>query len=55
VVVEIASGLGLLCIFKFQLLVGPPVGKAISVGTLIVPAPFGSLARNSKIDQFSHS
>jgi len=53
--VEISAGLGLPCLFELVLVVGLTVGKATSVGTLIVLAPFGSLARSSKIDQFSHS
>jgi hypothetical protein len=53
--VEIAAGLGLLRVFELALVVGLPVLKAMSVGSLIVVAPFGSLARSSKIDQFSHS
>jgi len=53
--VEILAGLGALRLFELVLVVGLTVGKSISVGPLIVLAPFGSLARSSKIDQFSHS
>jgi len=55
VVVEVAAGLGLLRVFELALVAGLAVGKTIDVGTLIIRAPFGSLARSSKVDQFSHS
>ena len=44
--IEIAAGLVLLRVFELALVGGPAVGKTISVGTLIVGAPFGSLARS---------
>jgi hypothetical protein len=44
--VEVAAGLALLRVFELALVVGPTVGKTMSVGTLIVRASFGALAHS---------
>jgi len=53
--IEVAAGFGLACGFNLSDLFGLTEGKAISLGTLIVPLPFLPLSSGPKIDHFSHS
>jgi hypothetical protein len=53
--IEVAAGFGLARGFNLAKLFGLTKGKAIGVGTLIVPPPFVPLSNGPKIDHFSHS
>ena len=53
--IEVAAGFGLPRGFNLSNLFGLSKGKAISVGTLIVPPPVLPLSNGPKIDYFSHS
>ena len=53
--VEVAAGFGLTRGFKLSNVFGLTKGKAIGVGTLIVPPPLVPLSNGPKINHFSQS